>query len=153
MTRWLLTILVALAACAEGNGSAEPPAAAPAPAAAPQDPRDRNLERMLRLVRVTDDDDPQRPDFLYRTAELYLDKWQRPAPGDPDPGRWLERALASYQAAAAFPNYLRNDEVLFKLACLLQSAGRNDEARPVFDRIIKEHPDSRYVPDAWARRR
>jgi hypothetical protein len=152
MMRWLL-ILAGLAGCAETTASDPSPAPAPAPAAAPKDPRDRQLEMAGRLLRATDDDDPQKPDFFYRHAELCLDKWRSPAPSDADPGRWLERALQSYRAAAAFPKYARADEVLFKLGCLLQDTGRNEEARPVFDRIIQEHPDSRHVSEAWARRR
>jgi len=43
--------------------------------------------------------------------------------------------------------------VLFKLACLLQSAQQDDPAREAFDRLIHEHPSSRFVPEATARRR
>jgi hypothetical protein len=154
MARWLSAfLLVTIAGCAEDGPAQTAPAAVAVQAPPPADPRDRNLDRTMRLIRATEDDDPQKPDFLYRAAEQYIDKWRRPAPGDPQPARWMERAIACYQSAAVFSTYARADEVLFKLACLLQDAGRDEEARASFDRIIKEHPDSRFVSEAWARRR
>jgi len=155
MTRWLrlLGLTVLLASCAEESARSTPAATPPAPAPAAPDPRDRQIELSKRLLRATDDDDPQKPDFHFRLASLCEARWREPSPQDPDPARWLEQAIASYQSAVAFPKYGRADEALFKLGCLLQAANREDQAREQFDRIIKEHPSSRFVSEAWARRR
>ena len=150
--RLSLVLPLLLGAC--GEGAARPAApATPVEAPAAKDPRDKNIELSKRLLRATDDDDPQKPDFHFRLASLYEAKWREPFPQDRDPTQWLEQAIASYRSAAAFPKYPRAAETLFKLACLLQAAGREAEAREQFDRIIKEYPESKYVSEAWARRR
>ena len=41
------------------------------------------------------------------------------------------------------------DEVLFKLAYLLTSVKKEDQARDYFLRLIREYPNSKYIPDAY----
>ena len=41
------------------------------------------------------------------------------------------------------------DEVLFRLAYLLQTIKKEDQAREFFLRLIKDYPNSKYVPDAY----
>ena len=41
------------------------------------------------------------------------------------------------------------DEVLFKLAYLLTSVKKEDQAREFFLRLIKDYPNSKYIPDAY----
>ena len=41
------------------------------------------------------------------------------------------------------------DEVLFKLAFLLTSVKKEDQAREFFLRLIKDYPNSKYIPDAY----
>ena len=43
----------------------------------------------------------------------------------------------------------RMDEVLFRLAALLSSAKKDDQAREYFHRLIKDYPTSKYIPDAY----
>src|SRR5262249_34142256 len=45
--------------------------------------------------------------------------------------------------------YKRMDEVLFHLAALAAEAGREDLARVYFKRLIKDHPQSHFLPDAY----
>lgn len=141
-----------VAGCAQETGAVPAPVVAAPPILA-ADPRDGNIEKMARLLRATDDDDPQKPDFHFRMAELCAERWYHPSVGERDPQRWHARALESYQAAARFPQYTRADEVLFKMGCLLQSNGQEAPAREAFDRLIKEHPGSPLVAEAWGRRR
>ena len=37
---------------------------------------DQQINQMQRLIRVTEDDDPQKPDFYFRLAELFAEKQQ-----------------------------------------------------------------------------
>ena len=41
------------------------------------------------------------------------------------------------------------DEVLFRLATLLTGAKKDDQAREFFHRLIKDYPNSKYIPDAY----
>ena len=41
------------------------------------------------------------------------------------------------------------DEVLFKLAFLLTQVKKEDQAREFFLRLIKDYPNSKYIPDAY----
>jgi tetratricopeptide (TPR) repeat protein len=61
----------------------------------------------------------------------------------------LRMSVAQLTATAKYPSYPRMDEVLYRLGYLLQAAGRARDARLVFHRLLKEHPQSRYVPDAY----
>ena len=47
------------------------------------------------------------------------------------------------------PNFKRMDEVLFSLAFALQEVNQFDKARSVYRRLIKEFPQSRFVPNAY----
>lgn len=136
---------------------------------------DAQINQMQRLIRVTEDSDPQKPDFYFRLAELYAEKQryfffqarsldqkifeaQRGAKAslqnaqrnhERDSERWLLKAVESYIDASKFRKYDRMDEVLFKLAYLLQSVKKEDQARDFFHRLIKDYPNSRYVPEAY----
>ena len=52
-------------------------------------------------------------------------------------------------AATKFRKYERMDEVLFRLAFLLTSVKKEDQAREFFLRLIKDYPNSKYIPDAY----
>ena len=136
---------------------------------------DAQIIKMRRLIQVTQDDDPQKPDFHFRLAELYAEK-QRYYFGsaraldqkifDAPPAQkatlenqqrgyeqkqqqWLLEAVKAYIAATKFKKYERMDEVLFKLAYLLTSVKKEDQAREFFLRLIKDYPNSKYIPDAY----
>lgn len=136
---------------------------------------DKQIEQIKRLIRVTDDDDPQKADFYFRLAELYAEKQkyffarehqldqkvfeaqgaqkatlQREQQGyAKQQETWLLQAVATYIEASKFRKYQRMDEVLFKLAYLLQTVKKEDQAREFFHRLIKDYPNSKYVPEAY----
>ena len=51
--------------------------------------------------------------------------------------------------AANYRKYERMDEVLFRLAYLLQTIGKEEQAREFFLRLIKDYPNSKYIPNAY----
>jgi tetratricopeptide (TPR) repeat protein len=136
---------------------------------------DQQIGQMQRLIRVTEDDDPQKADFYFRLAELYAEKQryfffqthsldqkifdaqggqkaalQRQQQGyEQEQQKWLLQAVATYIEASKFRKYPKMDEVLFKLAYLLQTVKREDQAREFFHRLIKDYPNSKYVPEAY----
>jgi tetratricopeptide (TPR) repeat protein len=133
------------------------------------------IEKFQRLIKITPDDSPDKPDFHFRIAELYaeqqrffnfqarsLDEKIFQAKGgekmtlerqqkshEDEERKWLLKAVEAYVAASQFKKYDRMDEVLFKLAYLLQSIKKEEQAREFFLRLIKEYPNSKYVPDAY----
>jgi tetratricopeptide (TPR) repeat protein len=136
---------------------------------------DRQISQLQRLIRVTDDDDTQKADLWFRLAELYAEKQryffgkehaldqkifdaqggnkstlQREQQGySKEQEKWLLQAVSTYIEASKFKKYPRMDEVLFKLAYLLQSVHKEDQARDFFHRLIKDYPNSKYVPEAY----
>ena len=139
----------------------------------------RAMAVLQRLIRVTEEDDPQKPDYYFRLAEHCREKKvqymfrarelderihaARTASArerlralqrqyEVQERRWLKRALTRYLQIVAGPRYAhykRMDEVLFNAADLLNRAGRRDRARVVFGRLIRDHPRSRYIADAY----
>jgi tetratricopeptide (TPR) repeat protein len=136
---------------------------------------DAQISKMRRLIQVTGDDDPQKPDFLFRLGELYAEKQhynfskaraldqrifdlppnqrgslqQQQRVYEAEEQKWLLEAVKAYIAATKFRKYERMDEVLFRLAFLLTSVKKEDQAREFFHRLIKDYPDSKYIPDAY----
>ena len=111
---------------------------------------DASISKMRRLITVTADDDPQKPDFMFRLGELYADKQRynfsqaraldqkifelQPNQRGPlqaqqktyeqQEEKWLLEAVKAYIGATKFRKYERMDEVLFRLAYLLTSVKR-----------------------------
>jgi TolA-binding protein len=136
---------------------------------------DAQIAKLRRLLAVTRQDDPERADLLFRIAELcaenqrhYFDEahaldqrifdtppgarapleaQQRAAEAEQE--KWLLEAVKAYVGATRFRRYERMDEVLFRLAALLASVKKDDQAREFLHQLIKDHPTSRYIPDAY----
>ncbi|GAC1606604.1 MAG: hypothetical protein NVS4B10_20990 [Myxococcales bacterium] len=59
-------------------------------------------------------------------------------------------ALAVYRALLADqPRYPRKDELLFVVGYDLDESGDKAGALQTYQRLVAEHPESRFVPDAW----
>lgn len=141
--------------------------------------RDAQIEAFKLLVADTDDDNPEKPDLLFRLAELYAQKQRY----------WRFRGMEQYQKINAaksraqkaklkkkqkryfaeskealidsikvyrdiatnpkFRNYKRIDVALFYYAYTLQQAKYQSEARKIYLQLIRQHPDSKYIPFAY----
>ena len=140
---------------------------------------DRAIAVLKRLIQVAEDDDPRKPDYHFRLAEHYrekklqfmfraraLDEKIFRARAAADRARlkasqrryeaaeraWMKKALVQYRHLAThapFAGYKRMDVVLFNTADLLNKAGRQDLARRFFGKLIRNHPDSKYLADAY----
>jgi tetratricopeptide (TPR) repeat protein len=60
-----------------------------------------------------------------------------------------ESVKAYAQMVQDHPNFKRMDEVLFALAFSLDEMKQNDKAREVYYRLIKNFPESKFVPNAY----
>lgn len=62
-------------------------------------------------------------------------------------------AIALYKKLLAkFPNYDRNDQVLYQLSRAYEEIGQVEEAMKVMNRIVKDYPKSRYIDEVQFRR-
>ena len=140
------------------------------------------IRKATMLSNATSDADPEKPDLLFRIAELFAEKTrgysmqagsmdqkifeaeQRKDAGAAQRMRSEQETLrrsekenlleaAKWYIAVVnnpkFRNYQRMDEVLFYLAYMLQQVKRDDDARKFFLRLVKEYPQSRFVPEAY----
>lgn len=131
------------------------------------------------LIKRASDDDPEKPDYLFRLGELYADKRRylnyeahgvdqkileaQRASNSEQVGRLtlkkqrLEessadmagKALELYVGASKYPRYGRMDEVLVRLIYFLHDTNKDAQAREFFDRLIADYPQSKYVPNAY----
>jgi tetratricopeptide (TPR) repeat protein len=140
---------------------------------------DKQIKIMQDLIRTAPQDDPQKPDYYFRLGELFAEtqryfgfqarsldqkvfeaeqaKNTSQASNLKNQQQQLEKkaerlsleAVKNYVQASKYPKYNRMDEVLFRLAYLLQMIKKEDQAREFFHRLIKDYPQSKYVPNAY----
>jgi TolA-binding protein len=133
------------------------------------------LDKYLRLLRVTAPDDATRADLQFRIAEAYAEQQrhfrflarsldqrifeargaaraqleQTQKAHEAEEATRKHKAVESYLAVVRHGNYERMDEALYRLAALLAGDGRHEHARAFYLRLIRDHPGSRYIPDAY----
>jgi len=71
----------------------------------------------------------------------------KPVPGGP-----LEAIETYRQILETYPNYERNDKVLYQMSRAYDEIGQPDEAMAVMDRLVARYPYSRYVDEVHFRR-
>ena len=59
------------------------------------------------------------------------------------------RCTVSLVRTPRFATYRRMDEVLFNMADLLRRMGKHGRARQFFGNLIRNYPQSRFLPDAY----
>ena len=140
---------------------------------------DAAIGTLKRLIKVTDEEDPEYPDYFFRLAEHYREKqnqymfraraldekiYQSTTAGAKEGLKtrqkkfekaekaWMLQGIKMYLHIAQktrFAKYKRMDEVLFNLGDMLNKANRLDKARVFFGRLIRNYPQSKYIPDAY----
>ena len=62
-------------------------------------------------------------------------------------------AIETYQKILQeFPNYERNDQVLYQMSRAYDELGKTEEAMDVMAQLIRDYPDSRYIDEVYFRR-
>jgi tetratricopeptide (TPR) repeat protein len=115
------------------------------------EPQDGAISKLRKLIEITSDDDVQKPDFWYRLGQTHA--WYFDHTPGSAPTAELQRAeahfseaVAAYRAAMTYKGYDRMDGVLFVLARLYFRAQEVESARVYVDRLHREYPVSRHVP-------
>mgnify|MGYP001823217031 FL=1 len=72
--------------------------------------------------------------------------------GEPVPAGPREAIQTYWQILETYPNYERNDQVLYQLSRAYDEIGQPDEAMAVMDRLVAEYPYSRYADEVYFRR-
>jgi tetratricopeptide (TPR) repeat protein len=136
----------------------------------------QEIQTNERIIGRMRDGDPRGADYLLRLAETYFEAqtfWNTRArsmdetihTAAADRRAELERqqqeaetrvtemrenAIRTYaRLVEHYPDYARMDEVLFSLAYGLDEMHRQEQSRGVYMRLIKNFPESRFVPHAW----
>ena len=146
---------------------------------------DAQIKVLQRLIDATSEGDPEKPDLLFRMAELFAEQeryynfkardmdekvFDLAQKGDPASTAkvaqlkaqqtdyekrektWLLEAVKKYLEVANGPkyqSYSKMDQVLFYLAYLLTQVKKEDQARVYFKRLIKDYPQSPFLPHAY----
>lgn len=140
---------------------------------------DAAIATLRQLIKVTADGDAEKPDYFFRLAEHFRDKKNeymfrarelderifvapttaakaalkgRQKQFEKLEQEWMVGAIKLYLTVAntpAYASYGRMDEVLYNLADMLNQAKRQDRARFFFGELIRNFPQSRYIPDAY----
>ena len=71
---------------------------------------------------------------------------------EPVPGGPLEAIETYKQILETYPNYERNDKVLYQMSRAYDEIGQPDEAMAVMDRLVARYPYSKYVDEVHFRR-
>ena len=133
---------------------------------------------LIQLIEQTADSDvEEKSDYYFRLGEIYakqqrvfrlkaaeaaiqVDKAKGPAKQQAQKNQqayaakakdYLLRAVKTYKGLTdnpAFRNYPKMDMALFYYGFTLQGGNYLDPARAVFDKLIKNYPSSKYVPEA-----
>ena len=72
--------------------------------------------------------------------------------GEPIPAGPREAIKTYQQILETYPNYERNDKVLYQMSRAYDEIGQPDEAMEVMDRLVNEYPYSKYVDEVQFRR-
>jgi len=72
--------------------------------------------------------------------------------GEPVPGGPREAIETYRQILETYPNYERNDKVLYQMSRAYDEIGQPDEAMAVMDRLVARYPYSKYVDEVYFRR-
>lgn len=117
---------------------------------------DKTMRSYQRFLDLNSGDPELREEALRRLGDLHLESSVSAS---------IERELVANEALQAteaitlytallkaYPNYKRNDSVLYQLARAYELGGESEQALAALDRLVAEHPGSRYVDEAQFRR-
>ena len=112
-------------------------------------------EEYRRFLEISRDNPGLRLEAMRRLGDLSLVAGQdEEIAGGPDAAAlYYAEAVELYTALlAANPDYEGRDKILYQLSRAYEIIGESDEALVTLDRIVAEHPDSKYLDESQFRR-
>ncbi|NVB77894.1 MAG: tetratricopeptide repeat protein [Kofleriaceae bacterium] len=120
--------------------------------------RSEQEQILVELIANTPDSEAdEKSDYYFRLAELYAKQfqWWHDKAGDAQAANkakeYLLRAVKAFKGLTdneRFRTYPKLDVALFEYAYTLQTGKYMKEARAVYDKLLKNHPTSKYIPEA-----
>ncbi|MFH0900127.1 MAG: hypothetical protein V2A73_05820, partial [Pseudomonadota bacterium] len=144
-----------------------------------QDIYEEKLNELQEIINDTEDDDPEKPELIFRLAMTRAEKQRfyhfmamealskkdrtnnakelakldvEYKKATADENKWLVQTVKAYKLVVdnpTFVKYPRMDEALFYYAFTLGQAKYDDQALKYYRRLVKEHPDSKFIPEAY----
>jgi TolA-binding protein len=112
--------------------------------------QERSLNEALETDLEFEQRATQRQQLLSRTTAL---DEELPAGDSEAVPAGPREAIKMYQEILeTYPNYERNDKVLYQMSRAYDEIGQPDEAMVVMDRLVAEYPHSKYVDEVYFRR-
>ncbi len=117
-------------------------------------PRTEQEQIIVQLIANTPDSEAEeKADYYFRLGALYaqLARYWREKGGDAKAKDYLLKTVKTYKALVdndAFRTYPKLDIALFYYGYTLQGGKYLKEARAVYDKLLKNFPNSKYVPEA-----
>jgi tetratricopeptide (TPR) repeat protein len=113
------------------------------------------MENYRHFLELQNTDPKLRAEAMRRLGDLNLDagEMSRMAEEVTAPDLQGAEAVKLYTTLLkAYPDYARNDQVLYQLARAYETSGRNDEALATLDRVVAQYPQSPRIDEVQFRR-
>src|ERR1700686_2519918 len=113
------------------------------------------MENYRQFLNLQNPDPKQRAEALRRLGDLNLEsgELERMASEGTQLDMQGAEAIRLYGTLLkAYPNYPRNDQVLYQLARAYETTGQSEQALATLDSIVARYPQSRDIPEVQFRR-
>jgi tetratricopeptide (TPR) repeat protein len=100
---------------------------------------------LTRLIEFTGDNDPEKPDLLFRRADLYAEQanYFRQKGDAAKASEASDRAIAEFDRVIAYPaSAAGRDKAMLALGIVQYAIDRSDAAKQMVKRLIAEYPSS-----------
>src|SRR5450755_2572637 len=121
----------------------------------PQASAAKAMDNYRRFLELQDTDPKLRAEALRRLADLNLEagEFERMEKEVTQVDLQGAEAIKLYSTLLkAYPNYPRNDQVLYQLARAYETTGQNEQALATLDRIVVRYPQTRQLDEVQFRR-
>jgi cellulose synthase operon protein C len=113
------------------------------------------IEQYRKFLELQSDNEKMRAEAMRRLGDLQVevDEGTR-AVGDASfSGLELKEAVKLYEGLlATYPNYARNDTVMYQLSRAQEAQGQPEKALTVLDQLVAKYPDSQWLTESQFRR-
>lgn len=113
------------------------------------------IEQYKRFLELQSSNAQMRAEAMRRLGDLQLevDEGSRAAGGDSFQGLETKEAIKLYEGLlASYPNYERNDTVMYQLSRAYELEAKPEKALEVLDKLVAKYPSSKWVTEAQFRR-